>query len=200
MALPAAVQYGTVTWTAVTAVADAADADAQPDAVPVAGKVTFTPSATVLLATAGAPVTVIATPVTYDLDNNGVLRDSQGHTGVMLVATDSPGITPTGWTWNVSYRLNPVAGQGVSRGSFSFALPSGSTVDLTTVAPVSASGGAAIIQGPQGPPGSAYPLVIHGTDANFPRPSVSTPVIWFGTVEPVNADDTRDVWVPVSAG
>lgn len=152
--LPAAVQYGTVTWQAVSAVADGPDVDGVPDAVAVTGTVIFTPSAKVLLATETKPVTVIATPVTYDLGLDGVLRDAQGRTGVMLVATDSPGITPTGWTWQVSYKLN----KGLSRGSFSFALPSGSTVDLTTVAPVDSSNGTPIIQGPAG--ASAYDLAV----------------------------------------
>lgn len=149
MALPDAVQYGLVTWRAVSAVADSSDPDAQPDAVPVSGKITFTPSAPVLLTRRGIPVTVIAVPVTYDLDADGVLRDSQGRDGVMLVATDSVDLTPVGWTWTVSYRLNG----GLSRGSFSFALPAGGVVDLTDVATVPASGGVQITRGPEGPPG-----------------------------------------------
>lgn len=159
MALPDGVQYGTVSWTAVAPVADGADVDGLPDAVPVAGTVTFTPSATVLLATGDAPVTVLSVPVTYTLDADGVLRDSQGRAQISLVATDSAGLNPTGWTWRADYRLSPVDGQAVQRGSFSFALPAGTNVDLTTVAPVASSNGVAIIRGEKGDPGSAYPLV-----------------------------------------
>jgi hypothetical protein len=153
MALPAAVQYGQVTWTAVSAVADSADPDAAPDAVPVTGSVTFTPSARVLLAAGVQPVTVFATSPSYDLDSAGVLRDSSGRPAVTLVATDSPGLNPAGWTWTASYRLN----DGLVRGSFSFALPAGATVDLTTVAPVSAANGVPVVQGPQGEPGPQGP-------------------------------------------
>lgn len=150
MALPADVEYGQVKWSAVSAAADTADLDALPDAVPVTGTVTFTPSAKVLLAPAGSPpITVFATPMEYNLDSSGVLRDAEGRATITLVATDSAGLTPTGWTYTASYRLNG----GLVRGSFSFELPAGTIVDLTTVAPVATAGGASIIQGPAGPPG-----------------------------------------------
>jgi len=192
-ALP--VQYGQVRWQAVSGTADGNDPDSLPDAVPVTGQLTFTASVPVLLAPGAAiPVSVFLTPVTYDLDNQGVLRDKQGNDLINLVATDSPGLTPTGWTWQVTYRLN----DGLTRGSFSFDLPAGTVVDLTTVSPVSTANGAAIIQGPPGPPGSQYPLVIHGATAAYPRPNVATPVIWFGTVRPTNLAD-GDVYVAVTA-
>lgn len=41
-------------------------------------------------------------------------------------------------------------------------------------------------------------IVVHGSNPNAPRPSSPMPVVWFGTVDPVNADDTLDVWVPVT--
>lgn len=194
--LPADLAYGQVKWTAVSPAADTGiDPDALPDPVAVTGTVTFTPSAKVLLATAGNPVTVIGRDLTYDLGADGVLRDAQGHDTITLVATDSPGVTPTGWTWTVSYRLN----DGLTRGSFAFALPAGSTVDLTTAAPVTASGGTPITQGPPGPPGSPWPLVIHGTNAATARPDVDTPVIWFGSVPPDNGDPDLDVYIPVTS-
>jgi len=160
VALPDAVDYGQVRWHAVTAAADGVDVDGDPDAIPVTGTVKFTPSATVLLATEGAdPITVFATTVTYTIDADGILRDSQGRALITLVATDSPGLTPTGWTWKATYNLNG----GVSRGSFSFALPAGTVVDLTRVSPVSSSNGVPIIQGP---PGDAVILVDNG-DGTF---------------------------------
>jgi len=193
--LPTAVLFGEVKWRAVAAVADSnGDADADPDALPVTGTVTFTPSASVLLATGTIPpVTVFGSSVSYELDEFGVLRDATGRDGVSLLATDSPGITPIGWTWTVSYRLNG----GLNRGSFAFSLPAGETVDLTQVAPVTTSGGTPIIQGPKGDPGSAYPMVIHGTNPNVARPDVDVPVVWYGSVDPVNADDALDVTVYV---
>jgi hypothetical protein len=160
VALPAAVQYGQVTWKAVLATADGVDVDGNPDAVPVTGTVKFTPSATVLLATGEVPpVTVFGTTLTYTLDSSGVLRDSEGRSSITLVATDSAGLTPVGWTWDVTYLLNG----GASRGSFSFSLPAGTVVDLTSVAPVTASGGVPVIQGPAGPAGPTGPAGPAGT-------------------------------------
>jgi hypothetical protein len=40
--------------------------------------------------------------------------------------------------------------------------------------------------------------VIHGDDAAYPRPAVTGPVIWFGSADPVNADDAQDVTVYVA--
>lgn len=195
MALPSALKYGLVKWHAVSAVADTtADPDALPDAVPVSGKVTFTPSVSVLLVMGDDPVTVMATAVTYNVGPDGVLRDAQGNDGVMLLATDSPGVTPANWTWSVSYNLN----NGASRGSFAFRLASGDQVDLTKVSPVSSSPGVQIIQGPAGPPGSEYPMVIHGVNAGVARPAVDTPVFWFGSVAPTNMLD-GDVFISIAA-
>jgi len=43
-------------------------------------------------------------------------------------------------------------------------------------------------------------IVVHGSDANRARPPVgSTPVIWIGSVDPVNSDNTLDVTLYVTA-
>lgn len=155
MPLPDGVAYGRVSWRAVSAVADGTDDDDLPDAVPVAGKVTFTPSARVLLATgATPPITVFSTSVTYELDSTGVLRDSSGRDSITLLATDSPGLNPTGWTWTAEYLLNG----GAARGSFAFELPAGTQIDLTTVAPVGANNGTTITRGERGL--SAYEIAV----------------------------------------
>ena len=43
--------------------------------------------------------------------------------------------------------------------------------------------------------GSSALTVVNGSDPNVARPSTTNPVIWFGTVDPVNSDDTKDVTV-----
>lgn len=173
MPLPASLQYGQVMWTAVLAGADGSDADGLPDASTPTGEVEFRPSTSPLLATAGpTPVTVFATPVTYQLDSSGTLRDSEGRDTISLVATNSAGVTPVGWTWTCTYRLDG----GITRGSFSFSLPANTTVDLTTVAPVAESNGVPIIQGPPGIPGG---VTVVGTAAS----PISDP----GTTRPVGA-------------
>lgn len=182
MALPDAVRYGKVRWYATAAVADGIDSDGNPDAVAVTGSVTFTLATPYLLATGGQhPATVFATFVTYDVvardvtvtdvDDSGnavtstvtygVLQDDQFRDEITMVATDSPGLNPRSTpgkplTWTATYKLN----NGLTRGSFSFELPAGTTVDLTTVAPVPSSSGTAIVQGPAGL--SAYQLAVAG--------------------------------------
>lgn len=42
-------------------------------------------------------------------------------------------------------------------------------------------------------------FVMHGDDAGTPRPTVSRPVIWIGTVKPTNGNAAYgDVWFPVT--
>lgn len=156
MALPSGVQYGQVAWQALSAVADGNDADGDPDSVPVSGTVTFTASIPTL-AVGGLtdPVTVFLAPVTYTLDSNGFLVDSQRRRLVTLVATDMvPGVT---WKWTASYRLN----DGLARGSIGFDLPTGSVVDLTnpTVPLVNGS--------PSTPPASGPVSVTDNGDGTF---------------------------------
>lgn len=52
---------------------------------------------------------------------------------------------------------------------------------------------------PPTPQAGAAAIAVHGTDANYPRPTTNGPVIWYGTVDPANADDTKDVTVYVTA-
>lgn len=54
-----------------------------------------------------------------------------------------------------------------------------------TSAALSASNLAAVLAGAV--------IVVHGEDGNHPRPATNRPVIWYGLVDPVNADDTLDV-------
>jgi hypothetical protein len=46
---------------------------------------------------------------------------------------------------------------------------------------------------------SGATIAIHGDDAGYARPVTAGPVIWYGTVDPANADDTKDVTVYVTA-
>lgn len=55
------------------------------------------------------------------------------------------------------------------------------------------------IMGPPGPSGTdgTAATVYHGADANYTRPDTGNPIIWVGSVEPVNALD-NDVWLQTS--
>lgn len=91
---------------------------------PLAGQVTFTPSA-VLSDDSGDPdVVIVGASVKARLDKDGSFS-------VALAATDDADLSPTGWTYAVEER---VAGQ---TRTYSISLPaSPSTVDLAEVVPV----------------------------------------------------------------
>lgn len=42
-------------------------------------------------------------------------------------------------------------------------------------------------------------IVVHGANANVARPTTDQPVVWIGSVDPNNSDDTLDVYIPVTA-
>ena len=72
--------------------------------------------------------------------------------GVRLIATDDPEGNPVDWTWQVEFRLTDADGNAVRTiPNFSFALPAGTTVDLTTAMPVTDSNGTYYLVGPAGP-------------------------------------------------
>ena len=137
--LPANVGFGTVIGRFFVAEEDTIDVGSDPNASAAVGSVTFTPSVDYLL-NSGAmpdPVMIFLQPVTVDLDANGYIVDGQGAPGVKLVATDDADLDPTGWTWNASFDL--VGGHTIA--AFDFALPEGTTVNLTTVIPQQGSTG-----------------------------------------------------------
>lgn len=138
--LPSGTLYGTVVGQFIQAVADGVDADRLPDVVPVRGNVAFAPSAQriVIAAATPNPLTVFQQPITATLDSEGYLVGPDGARGIVLIASDSPG-NPTGFTYTATLNL-----EGVPGFSFSFYLVGGTTVDLSTVIPVSADSGALV--------------------------------------------------------
>ena len=106
---------------------------------------------------AGQTVTLqCSAPVLLDVANNKIIpavqlvltTDVNGLATVVVPATDDPDISPNGFTYTVT--------EGWAGGrSYSIAAPQGTTVQLATVAPVTASNGVAIVRGPAGP---AVPL------------------------------------------
>lgn len=145
MPLPGNVSFGHVVGRYTQAIADTPDGGEEPDALPAVGTVTFTASVTKLINTSATPpATIIPRPVICDLDVDGEIS-LNGTKGVYLLATDDPDLTPVDWTWGVTVAITggpPIA--------FDMELASDAEVDLTTVTPVSSSGGTPIIQGPPG--------------------------------------------------
>lgn len=150
---PAELLYGTIRWTTTGIAEDSTDPDDLPQSEAINGTVTFTPQASDIRYTGpGEPLTILPRPETYEI-KSGRLVDQQNRTNVKVVATDSPGTTPQGWTYRVDYQLD----DGYTFGSYSGLLvPGGTVVDLTLAMPVGASEGVAVLIGPKGDPGEAY--------------------------------------------
>ena len=153
MALPSNVDYGTVVGQFLLAYADSNDVDLFPDGVPAKGSVFFTPSPTKLANASSTPnpVTIMPAVVECQLDTNGYILGYTGEQGVRLVATDDADLNPVDWTWSVQFRLTDQSDVPVSLATFSFSLPAGTEVDLTTVAPVADANGTYYLVGPTGP-------------------------------------------------
>jgi hypothetical protein len=127
--LPAALLYGTVAWTVVGIAEDSnVDPDANPDAEQINGWATFTAQPATVVKGSPNPVTILPRPQRYQI-LNGRLVDKTGRLEVTLVANDSPGTTPRGWSYHVDFELN----DGYTFGSFDFTLTSGQHVDLSDV-------------------------------------------------------------------
>jgi hypothetical protein len=154
--IPSNVSYGTVTGRFIVAYGDTADSGLEPDAVPAQGSVFFTPSPILLKnqTASPSPVTILPATVGVSLDEDGYLRSFAGEAGlgVRLVATDDEDNNPVNWTWSVEFRLTDEAGTPVALPSFSFSLPSNSSVDLTDLSPVPSANGTFYLVGPVGPP------------------------------------------------
>lgn len=155
MALPTNVDTGRVEGRFIVGVVDGPDQDLDPDGIPAQGTVTFTASVPYLPDpfASPAPVTILKAPIIGVLDSEGYLCTPDpadprkpGYRGLRLIATDDPDLSVQGWTWTVTYNFQRVAGVALSIASHSMALPSGSTVDLTTVVKVPSSNGIGLEQ------------------------------------------------------
>jgi hypothetical protein len=180
MSLPANVNYGTVTGTFITAVADGIDVDLLPDAVPCTGKVIFTPTASKLLnITAVPPVTIFPKAIEAVLDSNGAFS-------VVLVATNDPDMNPTGWQYVVSFALS-----GITVPAFNINVLMDMTIDLASASPVPASGGTPTVRGPGMPQGGTsgqYVVKLSSADFDFAFMSITK-----GSTAPTNPVE-GDIW------
>lgn len=156
--IPSNVSFGTVKARFVLAFSDSVDGGLEPDAIPAQGSVFFNASPILLKNTTASPdpVTILPAGVEVVLDEDGYLRSFAGQDGlgVRLVATDDPDNEPVNWTWSVTFRLTDATGTPVSLPSFSFSLPSNTTIDLTEVSPVPDANGTFNIVGPAGATGA----------------------------------------------
>lgn len=148
-ALPAELSTGMVHGRFIVAMIDGDDTDQEPDVIPASGKIVFKASVPYVPVpvTSEGPVTVLKGPITGVLDSEGYLCTPHPMTsepmyrGVKLLATDDPDMAVTDWTWTAEYRLDSVGAVALAIAAHSFALPSGSELDLTTLVKVPSSPG-----------------------------------------------------------
>ena len=140
MALPGNVGYGTV-------VGRFLDSNGRA----VEGTVDFVPSPAYLLnIAADPPVTILPKAVKVQIHGQDAEESLRGTIPpTELIATDDPDNNPVDWTYTAQFSFSG----GAKLAPFSFKLPEGETVDLTSIAKVASSGGAIITRGPEGPAG-----------------------------------------------
>lgn len=139
--------YGRVTGRFLAFVGDGpTDTDETPDAVPLTGSVIFTPSISAALLRVLDPEAAIAVarPITATLDDEGYLSRNDVR-GVYLIATDTPGLSPSDFTYQASFAQLRQGGGTVALPAFSFRLPGGSAIDLANTAPSPTSPGTVVI-------------------------------------------------------
>jgi hypothetical protein len=163
--IPSNLSYATVNGRFIVGYQDSADGGSEPDAIPAAGTIIFSPSTSLIknVTASGGPVSIVPATVQATLDEEGYLCGYGSTRGIILVATDDEDGNPYDWTWRADFRLTEADGTPIAVEGFSFELPGGSDIDLTVLAPVQLANGTFYnigpqgiqgIQGVQGPPGS----------------------------------------------
>lgn len=103
--------------------------DANPDVLPVTGRVNFTPTV--------STVRHEGLGLMINTRRISVVLDSNGDADVVLMATNDPQIIPTGFTYEVSFDLD----ESLALPAFHISVPEGSDRELSDLAPVEANGG-----------------------------------------------------------
>lgn len=126
MALPGNVDHGMIVGRIIS-----------PSGEPEQGKVFATPAPPHLLNATASPPTTITNRVTE------AELDADGSFALSVIATDDPDLNPTGWTYNISFRLT----SGATLPALSTPVGVGQTVDITTLIPVPSTQGTPITRG-----------------------------------------------------
>lgn len=158
MDLSNSLKYGTVVWTALSALVDSdTDADRDPNNQPIPNvTVTFIASTPRVVVQDPYPITVFLESVTAQTNQHGVLVGPDGVEGIKLIASDNVKANPV----NFTYRVN-ISGHGVPI-TVDISVPSDGIVDLSFLVPVIASAGKVLApeRGPQGIEGPPPELAV----------------------------------------
>lgn len=109
------------------------------DGTPATGSVTFTPSKATWVDDDTDKVILLPVPVVGTLDATGEMIGPDGTPGVPLVPTDSPVISPKGWTYDVAINVHI----GTNNFTLSYSVAVISTpilIDLTQLIPIAPDG------------------------------------------------------------
>lgn len=149
-----ALTYFTAIGTYKAATADStSDVDADPDLVPVFGRIRFTPliraGDSIQGTTLTPPTSLVLRPITVPLVGGQVSLN--GTTGVRLVANTSALNLTGALVYQVDFFDLQARSDSVDLRSFNFTAPTSDTVvDLVSVTPVAGTTGVGTTQGPQG--------------------------------------------------
>lgn len=153
MANPPNLNYCKIVGNFKAFVADNQDEDDLPDFVPMSGTGSIWPNATLTKNTqVGYKSTYFNSPVSVTVDLDGDL--SQGGRKYVMVLANSEVLNPSQFNYSITLNL-AAAGETTFRqyGPFAFDVVPGGEIDITDMIPVSAYGGAPIVQGPRGEAG-----------------------------------------------
>lgn len=191
--LPSNVNYGMVVGQFVASVSDGEDPGFEPDATPMEGTVTFTPSVPLVrnVEASPNPVTIVKTAITGIIDDEGYLctpqidpNTNKYRRGITLVANDDEDLEPVGWNWVVTYRFKLNGWDVAGPPQHGLDVLTGQEVDLTEAIPVTVSNGQPIIRGPKGEKGDKGDQGVIG----------KTPALTVGQVNTVTTPGD-DEWV-----
>lgn len=168
-------QYGTVVGRFLVELGDSNDTDLKPDVHPARGTLLFTPAVSYANVKSAQPdpTTIFPQPVigvldslgylySVEVDNTGLpVRTINGdyipsQKGLRIQASSDPNISPSNWTWRVSFNLN-FSGISLKYDPFEFTLDPNQVVDLAYVKPTAHSSGTITITGPRGEQGDQGP-------------------------------------------
>jgi hypothetical protein len=162
--------YGTVTGRFLLAKPDGSDEGLELDWVAAGGSVLFTPAPNYIVNNQ-LDLTFLPTTFEATVDSEGYILGEDDQRGIRLLATDIEENNPVDWTWKVDFRLTDAEGSPTRPiPPYSFNLPAGETVDLTSVMPLQDSSGVLYLRGDRGPEGPEGPQGEPGTPGGPPGP------------------------------
>jgi len=134
--IPAEVLWGQITGYFTQALADTSDVGTIPDAIPMSGSITITPSPNYIkFATTTPPQMITLRPVELVLEN-GYLKapDAANPDEVFVLASSQPAGSPTNVVWRVSFNFEGLASNEQPADAI-IDVPAGGVVNIVTAMP-----------------------------------------------------------------